>query len=89
MHCIAIVADISKMYRDVELSPANRDLQRFLWRAGPKDPLKDCRMTCVTFGVASSAFTANMLAKQNAIGFVHKFSLASRVVLRGRLFERS
>ena len=44
------------MYRAVELPCADRDLHRFLWRADPKEPLKDCRMTRVTFGVSSSAF---------------------------------
>jgi hypothetical protein len=80
MHRIAIVADISKMYRAVELPPTDRDLHRFLWRGEPKDPLKDCRMTRVTFGVASSAFIANMAVKQNAIEFAHKYPLASKVV---------
>ena len=37
-------------------------------------------MTRVTFGVASSAFTANMSVKQNAIEFAHKYPLASKVV---------
>lgn len=55
MHRIAIVADISKMYRAIELPEADRDFHRFLWRAEPSDPLMDCRMTRVTFGVVSSA----------------------------------
>ena len=80
MHRIAIVADISKMYRAIELPEADRDFHRFLWRAEPSDPLTDFRMTRVTFGVASSAFTANMSVKQNAIEFTHKYPLASKVV---------
>ena len=68
------------MYWAVELPPADRDLHRFLWRAESKDPLKDCRMIRVTFGVASSAFTANMSVKQNVIEFAHKYPLASKVV---------
>ena len=80
MHRIAIVADISKMYRAIELPEADRDFHRFLWRAEPSDPLTDFRMTRVTFGVASSAFTANMSVKQNATEFTHKYPLASKVV---------
>ena len=34
-HPIAISADISKMYRAVELAPKDRDLHRFVWRAQP------------------------------------------------------
>ena len=48
---IALNSDISKMYREVELSTADKDLHRFLWRASPNLPLQDCRMTRVTFGV--------------------------------------
>lgn len=39
MHQIAIVADISKMYRAIELPPADRDLHHFVWRTNPKDTL--------------------------------------------------
>ena len=46
-HRIAVVADISKMYRAVELPPTDRDLHRFVWRARPNDTLQDFRMTPV------------------------------------------
>ena len=36
MHCIAIVADISKMYRAVELPPANWDLTDFCGELNPR-----------------------------------------------------
>ena len=36
MHRMAIVADISKMYRAIELTPSDRDLHRFVWRASPR-----------------------------------------------------
>ena len=80
MHRIAIVADISKMFRAIELPPSDRDLHRFVWRASPKDVLQDCRMNRVTFGVSSSSFIANMSIKQNAIDFAHKYPLAAKVV---------
>ena len=80
MHCIAIVADISKMYRAIELPPSDRDLHCFVWRTSPKDPLQDFRMTRVTFGVSSSSFLANMSVKQNAEDFAHKYPLAAKVV---------
>ena len=46
---VALNADISKMYRAVELTPADRDLHRFLWRASPEQPIRTYRMTRVTF----------------------------------------
>ena len=46
---IGLSADIAKMYREVELEEKDRDLHRFLWREQPTDPVKDFRMTRVTF----------------------------------------
>ncbi len=63
---IAIVADVSKMYRVIELLPRDCDLHRFVWRSNPNDVLRDFRMTRFTFGVSSSSFIANMAIKQNA-----------------------
>ena len=74
---MAITADGSKMYRAVHLAPEDKDFHRFVWRSTPTDPLKDFRMTRVTFGVSASSFAA---IKQNALDFEHKFPLASKVV---------
>ena len=80
LHCIALTADISKMYRAVELTLADRDMHRFVWRSNPKEVLKDYRMTHVTFGVSASSYAANMAVKQNAIDHAHKYPLAADVV---------
>ena len=55
---VALNADISKMYREVELIPKDRDLHRFLWRASPELPVMTYRMTRVTFGVSASPYLA-------------------------------
>ena len=80
MHRIALVADISKMYRAIELPLADRDLHRFEWRDSPGDTINDYRMTRVTFGVSSSSYIANMCVKQNAADFAFKYPLAARIV---------
>ena len=80
MHRIALVADISKMYRAIELTPSDRDLHRFTWRSSPDATLQDFRMTRVTFGVSSSSFVANMAVKQNAADFAHEYPLAVKTV---------
>ena len=49
-HRVALTADVSKMSRAVEFVLADRDLHRFVWRKSVKYPLRDCRMTRVTFG---------------------------------------
>ena len=63
---IALNADISKMYREVKLCSADRDLHRFVWREDPASPLKDYRMTRVTFGVSASPFLAVRTLHQTA-----------------------
>ena len=79
-HRVALITDVSKMYRAVELTEPNRDLHRFVWRKSPKESLQDYRMTRVTFGVSASSFAANMSVKQNAADFALQFPLAVKVV---------
>ena len=79
-HRVALTTDVSKMYRAVELVPADRDLHRFVWRNNPKDPLLDYRMTRVTFGVSASSFAANMAVKQNARDYDMEYPLAAKSV---------
>ncbi len=80
LHKIALTSDISKMYRAVQLSPVDRDLHRFVWRNHPDQPLRDYRMTRVTFGVSASSFAANMAVKQNALDHALEFPLAADAV---------
>lgn len=77
LHRVALTTDISRMYRGVELVPSDRDLHRFVWRSSVTEPLRDFRMTRVTFGVS---FAANMSVKQNASDFAMTYPLASEAV---------
>lgn len=77
---VAIIADVGKMYRAIALAPEDKDYHRFVWRSTSNAPLKDYRMTRVTFGVSASSFTANMSLRQNAQDLEHKFPLAAKVV---------
>ena len=83
-HRIALIADVSKMYRAIELVPADRDLHRFVWRKETTEPLKDYRMTRLTLGVSASSFAANMAVKQNARDLSAQYPLAAQAV--GRSF---
>jgi hypothetical protein len=76
---VTLTADISKMYRAVELTRSDRDLHRFVWRSDPNAPLTDYRMTRVTFGVSASSFAANMAVKQNAIDYAQEFPSAAEI----------
>ena len=80
LHRIALVADISQMYRAMELIDSNSDLHRFVWRSSPEGDLRDYRMTRVMFGVSASSFAVNMSVRQNAIQLVMKFPEVIKVV---------
>ena len=41
LYPVAITADISKMYRAVELATDDKDYNRFVWRREPEGPLTD------------------------------------------------
>ena len=80
LHRIALTTDVSKMYRAVELVKPDRDLHRFVWRSNPDQPVRDFRMTRVTFGVSASSFAANMSVKQNSQDFALEFPQAASAV---------
>ena len=64
---IAITADIKQMYREVELTPEDRDFHRFIWRSSPQESIQDYRMTRVTFGVSASPYLAIRTLHKTAI----------------------
>ena len=79
-HCIALTADVSKMYQAIKLIEEDRNLHRFVWRSSPNVKIQDYRMTRVTFGVAASSFAANMAVKQNALDFSHEYPIVAKTV---------
>ena len=62
------------------LHPSDRDLHRFVWRRDPEEPIKDFRMTRLTFGVSASSFIANMCVRQNADGHACEYPKAALAV---------
>ena len=80
LHCIALSTDVSRMYRMVLLEESDKDLHRFVWKRDTAEPLRDYRMTRVTFGVAASSYAANMAVKQNAADFSLEFPAAAKAV---------
>ena len=75
---IAISGDISKMYREILLSPADRPMHRFLWRKEVGEPWQDYQMERVTFGVTSSPYMAIKTLMQVADDFASEFPEAQR-----------
>lgn len=80
LHHIALTTDVSRMYRMVLLEESDKDLHRFVWKGDTSEPLRDYRMTRITFGIAASSYAANMAVKQNAADFSLGFPAAARAV---------
>ena len=67
---VAVSADIAKMYREVILCQADRQLHNmFVWRAQPNQPLSLYCMNRVTFGVRPSPYVAVRALQQAAVDF--------------------
>ena len=77
----AISGDISKMYREILLSPEDRPLHRFLWRKKVTEPWQDWEMQRVTFGVTSSPYLAIKTLIQTALDHGQAYPEAQRHIL--------
>ncbi|XP_071057316.1 uncharacterized protein [Onthophagus taurus] len=63
-HTVVFTADVEKMYRQIEVEPQQRNLQRILWRAGPDHELVAYTLKTVTYGTASAPFLAIRCLKE-------------------------
>ncbi|PHT96272.1 hypothetical protein BC332_34802 [Capsicum chinense] len=61
---IVLVADITKMFRQILIRPEDRKFQHILWRENDNEPIKDYVLNTVTYGTGSSPFLANRTIKQ-------------------------
>lgn len=60
----AFTADLEKMYKQILIDESQRDLQRFVFRFDPNEPLKDYRLTTVTFGMSNAPYLAIRVLKE-------------------------
>lgn len=51
---IVFSADVEKMYRRIRVQNSDTEYQRIIWRANETEPIRDYKMTRVTFGTASA-----------------------------------
>ncbi|XP_018406075.1 PREDICTED: uncharacterized protein LOC108782316, partial [Cyphomyrmex costatus] len=66
-HDYVLIADISKMFRQIKVNQKDRSLQRILWRDDPKDCILKFELTTVTYGTASAPYLAQRCLKQLAL----------------------
>ncbi len=80
-HKIAITADISKMYREIELQPDDKEYHRFFCRTSD-GRIAVARMTRLTFGIRPSPFIATSVIRLHAKNDKHKYPAASKEILQ-------
>ncbi|KAB0801578.1 hypothetical protein PPYR_03764 [Photinus pyralis] len=77
----AICADIQQMYRMILIDPVHCDYQRIIWRFSTNSPVKDYRLTRVTYGVSSAPYLALRVLRQLVMDEGVKYPLASHAIL--------
>lgn len=81
-HKYAFTADIKKMFRQILVSPSQRDFLRILWiDENTKNPIT-FRLKTVTYGTTSAPYLAIRTLKQLALDEASSFPLASEITLR-------
>ncbi|XP_055605407.1 uncharacterized protein LOC129753598 [Uranotaenia lowii] len=79
-HPIALVADIEKMYRQIQLHQDDCAYQQTLWRQSPEEPLATFELQTVTYGFASAPFLANRTLQRLVEDGVSRFPVSAPVL---------
>ncbi|XP_018399368.1 PREDICTED: uncharacterized protein LOC108777070 [Cyphomyrmex costatus] len=66
LHKYVLAADVEKMFRQIQVHPEDRDLQRILWRHDEADKIRDYQLNTVTYGLACAPFLAMRTLRQLA-----------------------
>ncbi|XP_055633439.1 uncharacterized protein LOC129773811 [Toxorhynchites rutilus septentrionalis] len=77
---IMLVADVEKMFRQINVCPKDKSLQSILWRFSPDDEPETYELGTVTYGTQPAPFLATRTLKQLAMDEGSRFPLAARAV---------
>lgn len=66
IHRYVLAADIEKMYRQILVDPADRHLQRIVWRYSSEEEVQEYQLNTVTYGLACAPFLAIRTLQQLA-----------------------
>ncbi|XP_075157941.1 uncharacterized protein LOC142231207 [Haematobia irritans] len=80
-HKIVLMADITKMYRQVMIHPDDRKWQCILWRNSQSEPVNIYQLQTVTYGTTCASYLATKCLQQLAQDQQLKFPLGSKIVL--------
>lgn len=77
-HRLVLIADIKKMYRQIEMTAEDLKYQKIFWRFKPDEPIKEYVLLTVTYGMKSSPFLAVRTMLQIAEDYEHKYPRAAQ-----------
>ncbi|XP_062535197.1 uncharacterized protein LOC134204396 [Armigeres subalbatus] len=77
---IMLVADIEKMFRQIQVCPENCRFQSILWRSRADEPLSTYELRTVTYGTKPAPFLATRTLVQLATDEEENFPLASKAI---------
>lgn len=72
-----ITGDIARMYRQIKMDNQDAEYQRIVWRENEDEPIRDYKLTTVTFGTTSAPFSTIKTVKRLADDEKHNFPEAS------------
>lgn len=81
LHRYVVAADITKMYRQIEVNKVDQLYQLILWRSAPTEEVKVLKLNTVTYGTSSAAFLAIRSMTHLAEQERQSFPIGSKVVL--------
>lgn len=65
-HKFVINGDIARMYRQIRMNESDAEYQRIVWREDETEPIRDYKLTTVTFGTTSAPYWAIKTIQRNA-----------------------
>ncbi|KMQ88248.1 bel12-ag transposon polyprotein [Lasius niger] len=77
---VVFTTDIVKMFRQIRVNPEDTNLQRILWRKDQEHPLKDYRLTTVTYGTTCAPYLALRVLRQLAEDERSRFPLGAKII---------
>ncbi|XP_055633093.1 uncharacterized protein LOC129773505 [Toxorhynchites rutilus septentrionalis] len=81
LHSFLLIADITKMFRQINLHHKDTPYQRIFWRSSSSEPVRMYELKTVTYGTASAPYLATRVLKQLAKDEEQNYPLASRATL--------
>ncbi|XP_063834411.1 uncharacterized protein LOC135083637 [Ostrinia nubilalis] len=84
---IVFTADISKMYRNIDLRPEDRQYQDIFWRDSPEETVSEFELNTVTYGVSSSPYLAIRTLHQLAQDHGEQWPRAATALLKDTFMD--